>query len=762
MNAPIPLHLLKDQSTTLVESLPPTLRDSYDQLLSCFNVPGGQYGIARAVHTAALSYMAFCKDAPTYSQFRATNCADVSRVAEALRLIASVNPVSPDMVRRVEKDRYTPWALLLRLQPHCTPVMVALGGAIALAMETKTKVHKSFCKALLADAENWSDIDASAPPDEDWLTDERFGARWKAAETKNWQSLGRLLAPQGFDIGAPPEVKSLKGALISKARFADLPHIECQVNRDHLGVEELRSVMGTLKHRVREDRCDEALLHCFRVLFGCPPDLLKEIPVCRDPMEIGMDLALIDLSGGCMRFNLDAYFEHRAKVSPTSTAQFLPACTEIRTPLPAFLIEALQARWISRTQARPSPDTAFPVEVLSVKLGDLLTADEEPASSHATATQGVLAADELQGEPREPLKVTNHRRPLQDGLGTFALTLARACKSLPVQAVRHKVPKGIVAALTWDFGLVNEARHYYTHVRATQVIETYGRFLSEMGWESAEATTIGVADYGSRITLAPEAVISVFREIDFDLEHSPKGPRMGLESLIQLHNAMARSCVARVSFCLGLRQAAPYCLTANRVTTEAGYLIVKDKQRQDDRTDRPVPLTPLVIETIRMWNAHCESLLQRLMNMAIRSSADSSSAEPALSPTNSTSANRIQAVIRHLQAIRSQRPVDLFFQIGDTAVIPIGSREVWGTLPAQLSCPPNVGRHFWSSELLALGAPSMCIDLFLRHHASGYEFNDAMQPVPIASLLCKVSDLQGSVLRKLNILAPVGLSRGQS
>lgn len=762
MNAPIPLHLLKDQSTTIVESLPPTLRDSYHQLLSCFNVPGGQYGIARAVYIAALSYMAFCKDVPTYSQFRATRVADVTRVAEALRLLATVNLVSPDMVRRVEKDRYTPWALLLRLKQHCTPVMVALGGAIALAMETETKLHKSFCKALLADAENWSDIDAAAPPDEDWLAGERFGARWKGAETKHWQSLGRKLALEGIDIGAPPEVTSLKGALISKARFVDLPHIECQVNRDHLGVEELKSVMHTLKFRASTDRRDESILHCFRLLFDAPPDLLKEIPVCRGPIEMGMELALIDLSSGCMRFDLDAYFEHRAKVPLTSTSQFLPACAEIRTPLPAFLIQALQARWIFRTEERPSPDVAVPIEMLSVKLGDLLAQDTETPYSHSTPTRVVFEERELPGEPRELLDVAKNKRPLQEGLGAFALTLARACKSLPVQAVRHKVPKGIVAALTWDFGLVNEARHYYTHVRAAQVIETYGRFMSEMGWESAAPTAAGVADFGSRITLAPEAVISVFREVDFDLEHSPKGPRMSLESLIQLHNAMARSCVARVSFCLGLRQAAPYCLPADRVTTDACYLIVKDKQRKDDSPDRPVPFSQLIIETIRMWNAHCESFLQRLLNMAIRSSVDSSCAEAETTPNNSSSANRVHAVIRHLQAIRSQRPVALFFQIGDTGAIPIGSREVWGTLPDHLSCAPNVGRHFWASELLALGAPSICIDLFLRHHASGYEFNDAMQPVPIARLLCKVADLQGKVLRELNILAPVGLSKGQT
>lgn len=761
LNAPIPLHALKDKSTVIEDNLSPELRATYLQLLHCFDVPTGQYGIAKAVYSAALSYLAFCRDAPTFYNARAGFAAQVAQLADALRLEAQLDRASPEMVRRIEKDRFAAWALALRLQPHCSRLLVALGGALAVAMETNTKLQKTFCKALSTDADSWPDADAQSPPDEEWLAGEQFGQRWKAAETRNWQRLSLHLKSQGIDLGAPPELSTLKGALIAKAHYTSLNHIECQLDRHHLMPEELRSVMEVLKRRVVTKNCASSTLHCFRLLFDVSEDLLRLLPVTTAAPEMNGELAMIDLSRGCMRFNLDAYFEHRAKVPDSSAALFHQASCEVRTPLPAFLLEALKVRWKSLDQSSADEPDAGP-EAASLnnrpRLNDLLNA----SASSPRSTALVPKSNDCALPRHLDLAATFGKTRLTEGLGGFKITLARASRSLPVLAARWGVPKGIVATATWDFGLVNEARHYYTRVRAAQVVEHYGPFMEEFGWPATPSVCAAVEDYGSRIVLKPEAIQTIFQTIDTDLESLPRGPRMTMESLAKLHNAMARSCIVRISFCLGLRQAAPYRLTADRITTEMTHLVIKDKQRADDRLDRPVPLPPLVVETMRMWQTHCDSLLQRLLRMAPTEPTRSDSEILNESPAATSSSSPFNALIRHLKAIQNQRPVPLYFLIQNRDVVPIGSRDVWGGLPPHLACAANVGRHFWASELLARGAPSICIDLFLRHHAAGHEFNDGLQPIPLAKLLRKVSDLQGKVLDDLNLKAPIGLSKGQA
>lgn len=588
-------------------------------------------------------------------------------------------------------SEYAAWKFLMMSDGNHDRLLIPAGAETVFALVHQQRSgNEQFC-ALLKDIQKISHSTAANPIQEEDLAQLHFGAAWYGRYCRIDQKLRKLMllpSPPGTDRyeGEDRAHQRLHNAIVQRSVFPQRKHKLGVSNHRHLSKSQFRSVLATIRQQTDEGACI-ALLDALQILTGLPSETVLQIPLSSQPSL--QWCGRINIIDGVLELNLDAIFPGRRKSPLTSQQNFLPASSIVRSPLPDFVHRAL----LSHLEKQP----------LSRCVGDLL---DWPGDAGA-------------------------RCLLPDQEAPILQTISRARASLALDAMATGVSRSLVAAMTWDFGIVPTARSYYLRLDSQAVRVQWCEYLDAAGWVVTEAVQARLEPFGASCVLSVQGVQKVFGRFTQLVQTGSPGRNGSLDRAVGHHNLYANYVGAVLSFCCGLRQRTVYEINARSWQPGLGLALVNDKRSSRSDFDRPVILSGFAQQVLRDWQAHCAALHGRI--------------------ERSDDAPTWKAVTQHLTAISLHQCVPLVFHIECKRPRPIGHSDVWGTLPPTLATPANAGRSFWLSHFQDRGCSTFLLDAFMRHSTQGLELETTSRSVPLAAALSELIHIQDSAIAEMKL-----------
>lgn len=192
---------------------------------------------------------------------------------------------------------------------------------------------------------------------------------------------------------------------------------------------------------------------------------------------------------------------------------------------------------------------------------------------------------------------------------------------------------------------------------------------------------------GSPFYPRPERLPFLVSDLTAELERLRSMPP-SRQSLADFHNTYTVYTALFAAFATGYRSVKFPISRESDIDEKSGFLVVADKVGDDMSHSRLVPLVPVLLEHLRLYREHRETLIRRLWGF------------------------QKQPAPEHFMFFMSRK---------NTEVSPITPSTLRGHAKWAFDLPLNANRHFLRSELRTRGVPGELVDVFMGHWSQGQE-----------------------------------------
>lgn len=672
---------------------------TFTVLLGILATPDDQPNVTLVIRNLAAAFLTYAGRLTFVKDSFSQRVSDIRRLHDELNCLIG-SDITPSCHLNGRLSEFPAWRLGLEVKIWHSQILTALGAEVVHACLFSVQLNTNYCKHLSTDLKFLSSPEACDALDEEDLAQLDFGKKWMAHFDRVNKLIKKLVQHPG------PDNNNTERKNGSAAALAIQQHIFNQINYpsmkqrgaalNHRNVSSNQFAAITMELKARVEKgCPDAACIVMQILTSLTLDLALNLPLQRDSHQYWT--GCVNVEDSMIELNLDSIFPNMRRPKSASQHLFEPSGSTLRSPLPEFMAIFLKCALLRNPGAKC--------------VGDLLNWP----------------------------KVDVRANLLPDAPALILPSVARAAQTLGVNAMAMGLPRTLAATLSWNFSLIPSARIYYFRLTKEDVSCTWSNYLGRLGWNVASVTNEALVSSGSLCCLTHVAIASIFLHLTQQVERTYPGRRAGLDRLIQHHNSYSIYVAALVSFCCGLRARKCYQICADDWGTETHFSLLNDKRSGRRKNDRPVVLCAIVRAAIGHWRAHCAGFSARMERL--------------------TTSNDMAALKQQFANIVAKAHVPLLFIIRDNKPIPLGSSQVWGKLPTDLSAPPNCGRVYWLNVLSSRGFQSGELDVFMRHSVPGLETNASTHPFPLGPTLNRIAAVQDAQLATLIPALLTGLRR---
>lgn len=339
-----------------------------------------------------------------------------------------------------------------------------------------------------------------------------------------------------------------------------------------------------------------------------------------------------------------------------------------------------------------------------------------------------------------PHAAPTSRHRLEATNRALGVSVARFVNSRGPVALELGMDRTIAALATVDFTLIGKAKLHYLTVDRTDLWHATSAIYRGLAWgePSSSSTASGLA-VGARVTPEEQLV----RQIDLifcqEARDRKPGRRYTEATLLAGANAYAKVCALRATFFWAARGASTYQIMANELTSTSPFGRLQDKASGPYPGETPLPIPVVLARQVEYWRLHLAALDRRLEKLSW----------PTTHP-----------VRVYISQVLSCKEVPLFFLVDDGKIKPIGSKNLFESLPPDLKINKDAFRHFVPNRLRKLGVPSTFVDAYVRHHSEGIALSSASCSVIQIQWLSAVAHGLDRLAVELNIRPIPGIARG--
>ena len=673
---------------------------TFDLLVGSISLPIEQPNLGLFIQKLASCFLTYVQEIPNQrSEFQAL-VTQVAAVSESVSSqLKAISIWQPQGQMKSRAGVYPEVSLLEVLWDEQTPLRLALGADVALALLNQSKLNTNYCNQIRKDAKKYGRPEGADQRDPCDLAELQFGRAWLPRFLKIDREIRRrveLSDPKNPPSSQRPAAKhrmDLLARLKWRFDYSNPKHRQAGFDDSHLQLEQYCRATTQARKSLEQGE-KKALLKIAAILTGFPADTVFWVPLISTlhPLHI----VGINVERGSMCLELKYLFPFMKRPSNESAHLFMESGDMLEIPLPCFFAEHL------RTLTRENINAQY--------LGDL--ADWTVLSSR----------DQL---------VTNESCKLNS-------SLARASKSAGPITIQTGATRLLAAAITWDFSLIGSARMYYARLTGAEIFSACNAYFHQVGWGAPTMAADDIKAAGSHCTLTDHGAAALFSFLANRVNTARPGRHAGFARLSNYHQHYTRYTVALLSFCLGLRSVRAYHLLSRDLINGQTSIVVHDKQGGERLMAQSAHLNQLALEQVTQYLAHCSALVRRL------------------SVTDSPHASSLTAA---LQKSLSGEGFLFHTQSKSGAIRPVGTHFVWDEFPPQLRVPGNIGRHFWQNKFRLEGLLSRDIDRWMRHRVVGLENNTTSQVTSNLTAFQRIDRVQTSVLTHMGITVISGLRR---
>lgn len=443
-----------------------------------------------------------------------------------------------------------------------------------------------------------------------------------------------------------------------------------------------------------EDGDQTALLTIIAFLAGLSLSTAKDMPI--DSTLAGDESVMaLNLDDGSILTNLSRLTPSAAKPSPNATI-FRPASWISVKPLPAIVVEFL------RRLAAKCPSVAT--------LGELL-----------------------------PMATTSGHQPtLTDDQSALRPTTARFLASAGPVAVALGIDRLSAALLTNDFSVIPGSKLYYSLAAREPIWDAANRLFGAMGWGAVVPLVQG-PPVGSHIVPERKSIKAWLAWMIDEVQRLSPGRNSGLSRLVAHHNAYAHYCASVTVWLLAAREAKEFHFTTTNLNPTAFFASVCDKRVGFFPGELWIPLCSALQQQISLWLIHCLAFERRLRKLG-------------LPPEHS--------LIVMLKQFNGGKSSPMFFAVCPKTFRPrvLGSADLTRWWPESHRFSPDLGRHFWETELREAMVPSSSIDLLMRHITRAVESHCSTSAALLTHVASDITAVQTDLLKRLGFNPLAGLT----
>ncbi|SNC59442.1 hypothetical protein SAMN04487881_0057 [Marinobacter sp. es.048] len=192
---------------------------------------------------------------------------------------------------------------------------------------------------------------------------------------------------------------------------------------------------------------------------------------------------------------------------------------------------------------------------------------------------------------------------------------------------------------------------------------------------------------GSPFYPRPERLPFLVSDLTAELERLRSMPP-SRQSLADFHNSYTVYTALFAAFATGYRSVKFPVSRESDIDEKSGFLVVADKVGDDMSHSRLVPLVPVLLEHLRLYREHRETLIRRLWGF------------------------QKQPAPEHFMFFVSRKNTE----VSPITPSTLGSHAQWA-----YDLPLNANRHFLRTELRARGVSGEHVDVFMGHWSQGQE-----------------------------------------
>ncbi len=694
--------------------LPPELKGFSQQLLGCIDVPSDQPNFSQAIHTLSGALVAFAREHEFYrdAEVRQFELACQLAAYAKLQIPLDGTPLA-HMTGRL--GTHGSWALCTEMDPRCLEIPVALGVELALALAQGRRLQVDYLKLLRRDLKKIPAPGHEGPETAADLRALGVGKYWRQAFAGKVKRLEAIVAQRTgrrvlTDVNLSEVALEHKAHVRATALNANVKVRSGARNHRQLTAAQMDTYQADLRSRLAM-QSPGAVVEAISLFTGLSARGAMTLALGGEALP--GELLTLDLKRGGLHVAIN-HLSDRQRWDVDPGQIYLPVRVRYFVPWPIELLAPL--RDLAAT-ARLAPDAWQPV----IRVVDILPQGDR--DHQITAGASALAVDE------------------PDTRG-FTSTAARARNTFPTQARESGMKATHRAYAMFRLDQVGHARPWYVRVDNDDFVADWCKFLVGEGWSTEPQQQEPGQAFGSPYLPRDRSLQAIWGYYVQRVDGCPKGRRMSLSTVIDVHNAYADFTAMALSFLLGLRLSTQYELNADSALPDAEMLTLTDKSDPNKTGSRFAVLTPLVRELLANWYAHCAALLGRYQR------------DPQAGKTTVGA-----EVMAHLAQVVQHDPVPALFRIYKNGARPANSKTTWDVLPPLLRCEDNVGRHYWCSQLHRAGCSDKAIDLFMRHIVAGNSPMSVYAGVSIAQLTNEVGTLQMQQIAKLGLGMATGLRK---
>lgn len=588
------------------------------------------------------------------------------------------------LMRRLVSHAAWGLAIDLTLADHDRPEGLAFGMQLALSIAKKKPFPHGFATDLR--------ISLSALNPKGGRTDGDASYPWQATLLRAAASAARLFETSGeSSLGTLDSVthqERVRRELVRTMRFAMAKHRQGVPEPKGLHPAEARSLANEIRI-LSEKRDDTMAVSAVSVCTGTSYVATLDVPIGAPTDQV----ITIDAARGVVITNMGTVTPDAAKALEGIEAR--PASRFIEKPLPQWLATILRQA-VEKKGAQVVRD-AFP-----------------EAASEA---------------PRfvDP----------ETGKLSRRISLPRLMRSRTQLSLSTGIDRLATACLLNDFSVIPASKLYYCWLSHEDIWSSSATLFEALGWGEPVPKSAG-SNFGSRIIPSDAAISRWFLAQRKNILNLWPGRNCKLDRLIAHHNAYALLCASLAVLLFALRETKAVSLTAAILTATTRTVNIYDKRVGWFPRPLPVPVCDLMRDQIRLWRAHCATLLNRLGSLGLRDTP----------------------LQRALNAVIARADVPIFFtatrSCGTETISSASLLKCW---PDEQKFSTDFGRHYWEATLRDNSCSSRAADLLLRHTISGLEHWTGTGQRAGADYLDEIGRIQDQKLVEIGFTATPGLSR---
>lgn len=329
-------------------------------------------------------------------------------------------------------------------------------------------------------------------------------------------------------------------------------------------------------------------------------------------------------------------------------------------------------------------------------------------------------------------------KTIPDDRSALKTTTARFLAAAAPVAIGIGVDRLTAALLTNDFSVIPGSKLYYALARRESIWEAANSLFGAFGWGPATPFINGLP-VGSHIVPRRRVITDWLGWMTAELQHHTPGRHCGIDRLVQHHNTYARFCASITTWLVAAREAKTLHFTTGNTNPTAAFTSFSDKRVGAYPGQLWVPMCePLRIQ-IAYWLTHCLVFERRLNTLGF--------------PSN-------LPLMEMLDQFNRGDSAPLFFAV-DPATHkprPLGSADLTKWWPESHRFSPDLGRHFWETELREAHVRSSRIDLFMRHITKSVEAHCSTNADTLEQTAGDINRAQVNLLMQLGFHPIPGLS----